>query len=135
MRIGYLDCFAGISGDMLLGALVDAGVSRSLLEETVLALDLGASLRFSSVDRSGITATKVDVIDAAGKAAEHQHHPHPHHHHHHHHHDHDHSPPELPSRPSAGAARAKQATRTLTRGNITTIILTFTGAPGSRSRN
>jgi uncharacterized protein (TIGR00299 family) protein len=100
MRIGYLDCFAGISGDMLLGALVDAGVSRSLLEETVLALDLGASLRFSSVDRSGITATKVDVIDAAGKAAEHQHHPHPHHHHHHHH-DHDHSHLELPSRPSA----------------------------------
>ncbi len=63
MRIGYLECFAGISGDMLLGALVDAGVSRALLEETANALNIGATLRFSSVDRSGITAAKVDVLD------------------------------------------------------------------------
>jgi uncharacterized protein (TIGR00299 family) protein len=85
MRIGYLECFAGISGDMLLGALIDAGVSRSLLEETVHALDIGATLKFSSVDRSGITAMKVDVFDAAsGEIAEHKHS------HDHHHHDHDH---------------------------------------------
>ena len=74
MRIGYLDCFAGISGDMLLGTLIDAGVSRSLLDESAQALNIGASLRFSSVDRSGITATKVDVLDAAsGGIAEHVH--------------------------------------------------------------
>jgi pyridinium-3,5-bisthiocarboxylic acid mononucleotide nickel chelatase len=74
MRIGYLECFAGISGDMMLGALIDAGVSRSLLEATVQALNIGATLRFSAVDRSGITATKVDVLDAAsGEAAEHIH--------------------------------------------------------------
>jgi hypothetical protein len=91
MRIGYLECFAGISGDMLLGALIDAGVSRSLLEETAHALDIGATLKFSSVDRSGITATKVDVIDAAsGEIAEHKHsHDHDHHDHDHRH-DHDH---------------------------------------------
>jgi hypothetical protein len=76
MRIGYLECFAGISGDMLLGALVDAGVSCSLFEETAQALNIGASLRFSSVDRSGITATKVDVLDtASGEIAEHKHAP------------------------------------------------------------
>lgn len=95
MRIGYLDCFAGISGDMLLGALVDAGVPRALLEETAAALNIGATLKFSSVDRSGISATKVDVLDAAsGEVAEqahkHEHHHHDHDHEHHHEHKHDH---------------------------------------------
>ncbi len=62
MRIAYLDCFSGISGDMFLGALVDAGVSSELLEKTVADLNLGARLEITSVNRSGITATKVDVI-------------------------------------------------------------------------
>ncbi len=61
MRIAYLDCFSGISGDMFLGALVDAGVSPSLLENTVAALNLGARLQISRVVRGGISATKVDV--------------------------------------------------------------------------
>lgn len=61
MRIAYLDCFSGISGDMFLGALVDAGVSPKLLEETVAALNLGARLEISRVTRGGIAATKVDV--------------------------------------------------------------------------
>ena len=61
MRIAYLECFSGISGDMFLGALVDAGVSPKLLEETVAALNLGARLEISKVTRSGIGATKVDV--------------------------------------------------------------------------
>jgi pyridinium-3,5-bisthiocarboxylic acid mononucleotide nickel chelatase len=62
MRIAYLDCFSGMSGDMFLGALVDAGVSPELLEKTVAALNVGARLEISRVDRSGITATKVDVF-------------------------------------------------------------------------
>ena len=62
MRIAYLDCFSGISGDMFLGALVDAGVPVSLLEQTIAALDIGAHLEISRVHRSGISATKVDVI-------------------------------------------------------------------------
>ena len=61
MRIAYLDCFSGISGDMFLGALVDAGVSPKLLKDTVAALDIGARLEISRVTRGGISATKVDV--------------------------------------------------------------------------
>jgi pyridinium-3,5-bisthiocarboxylic acid mononucleotide nickel chelatase len=61
MRIAYLDCFSGISGDMFLGALVDAGVSPKLLEDTAAALDIGARLEISRVVRGGISATKVDV--------------------------------------------------------------------------
>ncbi len=61
MRIAYLDCFSGMSGDMFLGALVDAGVPAKLLDETVAALDVGARLEISRVERSGISATKVDV--------------------------------------------------------------------------
>ncbi len=61
MRIAYLDCFSGISGDMFLGALLDAGVSPKLLEDTVAALGIGARLETSRVMRGGISATKVDV--------------------------------------------------------------------------
>jgi uncharacterized protein (TIGR00299 family) protein len=61
MRIAYLECFSGISGDMFLGALVDAGVPARLMEETVVALGVGAKLEISRVVRSGISAPKVDV--------------------------------------------------------------------------
>ena len=62
MRIAYLDCFSGMSGDMFLGALVDAGVPAKLFEDTVAALNIGAHLEISRVTRSGISATKVDVF-------------------------------------------------------------------------
>ena len=62
MKTGYLECFAGISGDMLLGALVDAGVSVDLLRSTAKALGLGAELHVERVNRSGIQSTKVDVL-------------------------------------------------------------------------
>ncbi len=62
MRIAYLDCFSGISGDMFLGALIDAGVPREIFEKAVEALGVGANLEISRVNRSGITATKLDVI-------------------------------------------------------------------------
>jgi uncharacterized protein (TIGR00299 family) protein len=61
MRIAYLECFSGMSGDMFLGALVDAGVPARVLEEIVTALGVGARLEISRVVRSGISATKVDV--------------------------------------------------------------------------
>lgn len=100
MRIAYLDCFSGISGDMFLGALVDAGVPAKLLEETVAALNIGARLEISRVTRNGIAATKLDVLVDGEKdlprevfearqieAREHDHSSH--------HHDHEHSPVEL----------------------------------------
>jgi len=62
MRIAYLDCFSGVSGDMFLGALIDAGVPPAVFEQAVSALNLGARLEISRVNRSGISATKVDVI-------------------------------------------------------------------------
>ena len=61
MRIAYFDCFSGISGDMFLGALLDAGVRAQILENAVTALNVGARLEISRVKRSGISATKVDV--------------------------------------------------------------------------
>ena len=67
MRIAYLDCFSGISGDMFLGALVDAGVPEHLLEHTVAALNIGARLEISRVRRSGISAIKVDVFSNGEK--------------------------------------------------------------------
>src|ERR1700692_2888226 len=106
MRIAYLDCFSGISGDMFLGALIDAGVSPKLLEDTVKALDIGARLQISKVVRSGISATKVDVYANGEKdlprevfweqqendhANEHAHgHAHSGYSHEHHRHGHDH---------------------------------------------
>jgi len=66
MRIGYLECFSGISGDMLLGAMVDAGVSFDCLERTAAALGVGARLEMRKVSRGGLAATKVDVITDEG---------------------------------------------------------------------
>ncbi len=103
MRIAYLDCFSGISGDMFLGALIDAGVSPDLLRETVRALNVGAELEFTKVLRNGISATKVDVVVNGEKdlpreefwAQQHEHkHEHSHEHHHHGEHGHSHASDE-----------------------------------------
>jgi pyridinium-3,5-bisthiocarboxylic acid mononucleotide nickel chelatase len=77
MRIAYLDCFAGISGDMFLGALLDAGLDPQIIHDATAALNLGASLKIEKVDRSGITSTKVHVLEN-GQLAETQSQPHNH---------------------------------------------------------
>src|SRR6478672_3375217 len=67
MRIAYLDCFSGISGDMFLGALLDAGVPPELLCSTVDKLDVGARLELVRADRAGINAAKVNVYACGEK--------------------------------------------------------------------
>ena len=63
MTTAYFDCFSGISGDMTLGALVDAGVSIDVLRSELARLDLaGYGLKAEKVKRGGIAATKVHVV-------------------------------------------------------------------------
>jgi len=102
MRIAYLECFSGISGDMFMGALIDAGVPPEVFIRTVEALGVDARLEIRRVDRSGISATKVDVIAAGEKElpreefwakeqAEHDEHTHAHSHSHEAEHSHPHA--------------------------------------------
>ncbi len=59
----HFDCFSGVSGDMILGALVDAGLSVKDLEKGLKALRVGGfSLAAKRVLRGGLHATKVDVM-------------------------------------------------------------------------
>ncbi|NOY38786.1 MAG: nickel pincer cofactor biosynthesis protein LarC [Nitrospirae bacterium] len=63
MRIAYFDCFSGISGDMSLGALVDAGAPLDKLREGLNAMDLVTyDIRRRKVKRGGISATKIEVV-------------------------------------------------------------------------
>ena len=62
MKTLYFDCFAGASGDMILGAMVAAGVDPSFLREQLLLLPVaGFSIDFETVNRSGLSATYARV--------------------------------------------------------------------------
>ncbi|MBO0727356.1 MAG: nickel pincer cofactor biosynthesis protein LarC, partial [Blastocatellia bacterium] len=80
-RTLYLDCFAGASGDMLIGAMLDCGLDFESLRSELLKLGVeGYELSLKRVDRSGISAAKFDV-HLTGE---------PHSHGHHHNHEHSH---------------------------------------------
>jgi hypothetical protein len=60
-RLCYLDAFSGISGDMLVGALADAGANQAAIVEALHSLETGATVSFERVKRCGIAATKFHV--------------------------------------------------------------------------
>lgn len=61
--IAYFNCTSGISGDMILGALVDAGVPLDILKKELSKLPVrGYELKAKKVKRGGLRATKVDVV-------------------------------------------------------------------------
>jgi uncharacterized protein (TIGR00299 family) protein len=82
-RTLYLDCFAGASGDMLVGAMLDCGLDFESLRSELLKLGVeGYELSLNRVDRSGISAAKFDVhLTAAAHSHDHHHHHHSHSHH------------------------------------------------------
>lgn len=135
MRIAYLDACAGVSGDMLLGALIQAGAPTPVLRETLERLGIGATLAVEEVDRCGIHSVKAHIL-VGGRPAElaghghghshghghedeehghgHGHHPHPHAPHE----PHDHEPHEHEGEHAQehGGARSLPAIRRLIEG-------------------
>ncbi|MDP1568675.1 MAG: nickel pincer cofactor biosynthesis protein LarC [Vicinamibacterales bacterium] len=113
MKILYFDCFAGAAGDMILGALLDAGVPLDALKAALgsLAID-DWEISADRVLKTGVTATKFRLHERSATAAaaggahthepsgaqahrhahahDHAHHDHPHTHDHAHDHDHPH---------------------------------------------
>ena len=72
MKTLYFDCFAGASGDMILGALVGAGVDPRALVDQLKLLNVGGwEIDFARVDRSGVSATYAKVKTAPEHAHRH----------------------------------------------------------------
>jgi pyridinium-3,5-bisthiocarboxylic acid mononucleotide nickel chelatase len=62
LRVAHFDCFSGISGDMVLGAVIDAGVPADAIRAALDSLGLPITLEVERVKRNGFAATKVNVI-------------------------------------------------------------------------
>jgi pyridinium-3,5-bisthiocarboxylic acid mononucleotide nickel chelatase len=74
VRVAYFDCFSGISGDMTLGALVDAGVDPRAIQSAIAGLGLPCELTFETVRRAGFRATYAKVEAPHEHAHRHLHH-------------------------------------------------------------
>ena len=74
MRYGYFDCFSGAAGDMILGALIDAGCPLETLRDVVARLALpGVSLSAEQVRRQGLAATLARIEVEPGSQETHRH--------------------------------------------------------------
>jgi uncharacterized protein (TIGR00299 family) protein len=72
MKIAYFDCFAGISGDMILGALIDVGLDWDQFQADLKNLSLeGYRLERKKVRKNGIEGSKVNVIVDGGHESRH----------------------------------------------------------------
>src|SRR5438093_7423719 len=92
-RLLYFDCFSGISGDMTLGALLDAGLPFDELKRALGSLAVsGFDISATRVLRAGVSATQFVVHEHDAARTSHNH-EHDHHHSpdHGHSHDHQHS--------------------------------------------
>jgi uncharacterized protein (TIGR00299 family) protein len=85
-RVLYIDCFSGVAGDMLLGAMIDAGLPVEALRDALGSLGVDHELAVEPVMRAGLSATHVQVRDRARPSDR------PGGHHRHHDHDHEHAP-------------------------------------------
>ena len=92
MKTAYFDCYAGASGDMILGAFLDAGLDLNALKRELEKIHLhDYEISATEVVKNGISGTKFDVIIHGEKDTPHAHHNHGHvhkGHDHHHHHEH-----------------------------------------------
>ena len=76
MKTIYFDCFSGISGDMIIGALIDLGLDIDFLRKELGKLNIkNYKIEAKKVIKNGITATKFDLIETQSR-----HHPNHHHH-------------------------------------------------------
>ena len=88
----YLECYAGISGDMTVAALLDLGADQDVLNETLNSLSISGQFqtKISRVSKSGLDACDFDVVLERENHDHDMHYLHGHDHHHEHTHDHDH---------------------------------------------
>ena len=64
MKILYFDCFSGISGDMIIGALIDLGFDFNFLKDELKKLNLkGYEIESKKIIKNGISSTKFNVVE------------------------------------------------------------------------
>jgi uncharacterized protein (TIGR00299 family) protein len=71
MKIAYFDCFSGASGDMILGAMIDAGLSLRQFREELKKLSIPVRLKVTKVLKNGIAATQV-IVEGERKEKHHR---------------------------------------------------------------